>query len=118
MGNIIYAINASSTIIQRTCISEPYKTIECMNKYFCPQVMPSLIQKGIYIIIISIVIMILSRQILKRLKKDIEIPYSETEIIILRFSNENFKLEVRNFIINIVNDVLIVYILLIIYLNI
>lgn len=116
--NITYLFNMTGTFAQRECEGKVFETVECINKYFCPQITPSVIRNGIFLLIGIIVGIVATNYVLKKLKDDLEIQITPTKSIMLRFSDDKYILQIRLFIYELVNDILILYLLLIIYLNI
>jgi len=118
MENISYVFNLSSTFVQRECLSPQGATLqslECMNKYFCPQLSNHLVRIGIILIISTILVFILSDQFVKRLYKYVD--WSNAPKFVGDMESKENRLQWKIVAIDIINSIMMFYIWLVVYLN-
>ena len=88
-------------MIQRNCTGTEFNTLECWNKIYCPQIHTPIIQFGIGLIIANVLFNIIANKWLN--DKSIEIA--------------GIDFDIGSFIMDTLNNIMMLYILLIVYLN-
>lgn len=108
MNEINYLVNLSSTIIQRDCTGMT-QSLECFNKLACPQLKMYFVKTGVYLLIANVVVLMLSNLVLKKFYKHIK--YFDT---MPESERLGWMCQIREWL----NDAMMFFIMIVIYLNI
>ena len=113
-GNMTYFLNYTGTYIQRKCTGTEFKTLECWITQYCPAINSQVINSGMILILSVIVITIIMNIFLKKLYK----PLLKIENITEYIDTYEKRLKIKLIVTDTLNSVLLLYVMLIVYLNI
>lgn len=121
MDNITYGFSFNGTLIQRECQEGIYATLECANKYLCPQLSNHFINKGIFIIVSTLLLYITLDFFLNKYWRRITKIETDNKFIndfLFSMKLKENRLKLKLVVSDVINSVMLIYILLVVYLNI